>query len=112
MKTKAELKPNYAPVYVAALYPDLCQIFHSHGYALAVHGSCARDFDLIAVPWVETVSAPEEVVEDVLRQIAVHKIGEFITRKHGRRVISLACGFGNCFVDLSFIGVPVKEVKP
>lgn len=35
--------PNYAPVYAAALYPDLAELFRSHGYALACHGSLARD---------------------------------------------------------------------
>ena len=48
------MKPaNRAAVYAAALYPDLAEIAREHGYALAVHGSLARDFDLIAVPWRE-----------------------------------------------------------
>ncbi len=36
-----------------------------HGYALAVHGSLARDIDLIAVPWRPDVSTPTEVAEAV-----------------------------------------------
>jgi len=36
-----------------------------HGYALAVHGSLARDIDLIAVPWRPTVSAPAALVEAI-----------------------------------------------
>lgn len=48
------MKPaNNAPFYAAGLYPKLADIFRSHGYALAVHGSVGTDFDLIAVPWVK-----------------------------------------------------------
>lgn len=47
--------PARAAAY-AALYPMLLQIANDHGYALAVHGSLHRDFDLIAVPWVESAS--------------------------------------------------------
>ncbi|MGH9873396.1 MAG: hypothetical protein ACRD9S_13165 [Pyrinomonadaceae bacterium] len=55
--TKALLDPSpaRAAAYVA-LYPMLQQIARRHGYALAVHGSLHRDFDLIAVPWVKEAS--------------------------------------------------------
>jgi hypothetical protein len=42
--------PGPAAAYVA-LYPELVRVAREHGYALAVHGSVARDFDLVAVPW-------------------------------------------------------------
>src|SRR5271154_4799160 len=45
------VKPaNNGPFYAAGLYPKLAEVFRSHGYALAVHGSLASDFDLVAVP--------------------------------------------------------------
>jgi hypothetical protein len=47
--------PARAAAYVA-LYPLLQQVAKRHGYALAVHGSLHRDFDLIAVPWIEEAS--------------------------------------------------------
>jgi hypothetical protein len=37
----------------------------AHGYALAVHGSLARDIDLIAVPWRPDVSQPADVAEAI-----------------------------------------------
>lgn len=37
-----------------------------HGYALAVHGSLARDIDLVAVPWTVTVS-PAAVLAEAIR---------------------------------------------
>lgn len=59
------MKPaNLAPVY-CALYPALAEIARKHGYAMAIHGTMARDFDLICIPWVETPSKPEEVVSEI-----------------------------------------------
>ena len=49
--------PARAAAYVA-IYPMLVAIARRHGYALAVHGSLHRDFDLIAVPWVKEASEP------------------------------------------------------
>lgn len=54
--------PARAAAYVA-LYPMLSQIAKDHGYALAVHGSLHRDFDLIAVPWIEEASEPLELIK-------------------------------------------------
>lgn len=105
MKTADEVKPNYGPVYAAALYPELACIFVRHGYALAVHGSLARDFDLIAVPWSEAPSQPQAVLDEVLQTFAVRCIGEPTLKRHGRVAHTLTVGFGQCFIDLSFLPV-------
>lgn len=103
MKTAEQVKPNYGPVYAAAMYPGLAEIFIKHGYALAVHGSLARDFDLIAVPWAETVSPPDEVLKAVFSKYAVHEVGEAGNKNHGRTCYTISVGFGECAIDLSFL---------
>ena len=103
MKTSEDVKPNFGPVYAAALYPDLAEICVGHGYALAVHGSLARDFDLIAVPWVETPSEPSAILEIIQQRFAVTLIGEMTTREHGRKVQTISIGFGVCALDFSFM---------
>lgn len=104
MKTVDQLKPNYAPVYAAALYPELAPLFHRHGYALAVHGSMARDFDLIAVPWADNVSTPTAVLSEVTKTFAVRIIGdEPQQRRHGRICYTISVGHGVCAIDLSFL---------
>lgn len=103
MTTSKQLRPNYGPVYAAALYPGLAAIFHGHGYALAVHGSLARDFDLIAIPWAASVSAVDAVLSDVTSKYAVCIIGEPEQKNHGRVAYTLSVGFGECAVDLSFL---------
>ena len=103
MKTSDQLKPNYGPVYAAAMYPGLATIFHRHGYALACHGSLARDFDLIAVPWMDEVSDFDDVLKDVTTKYALRLVGKPELKKHGRVAYTLSCGFGDCALDLSFI---------
>jgi hypothetical protein len=55
-------------VYERLIAP-LRAVARAHGYALAVHGSLARDIDLIAVPWRPAVTAPAAFVE-VIRATA------------------------------------------
>lgn len=100
-KTVEEIKRGYAPVY-AALYPELCGIFQKHGYALAVHGSMRRDFDLVAVPWAEKVSAHDVVLGEIQKTFATTRIGTGTPKNHGRVAYTLAIGFGECAMDLSF----------
>ncbi len=38
------------------------QVARDHGYALAEHGSKARDLDLIACPWTDDALSAEELV--------------------------------------------------
>jgi hypothetical protein len=65
-------------------------VARTHGYALAVHGSLGRDVDLLAAPWVEGASTPEELAE-ALRAGAETVLGAaYILRPgaekpHGRR---------------------------
>ena len=86
------------------MYPALCSFFQRHGYALAVHGSLARDFDLIAVPWVEDVATPETVIASISDcGLAARVVGEPERKPHGRIAYTLSVGFGECACDLSFM---------
>lgn len=109
MKTVDQIQPNYAPVYAAALYPQLAKIFQSHGYALAVHGSLARDFDLIAIPWAEKVSRPDEVLKEIIDGFVIHVVGEPDTRNYGRIAYTISIGHGECALDLSFFPGMTKQ---
>lgn len=53
--------PARAAAYVA-LYPMLLNIAKDHGYSLAVHGSVHRDFDLVAIPWIDEASSPLDLI--------------------------------------------------
>lgn len=101
--SKAKPPPNNAPVYAAAMYSELAAIAKKRGYALAVHGSLARDLDLIAIPWTEGAGEPMDVIDDILGVFAVTLLSETPTIKpHGRIAYILSIGFGECAIDLQF----------
>jgi len=108
--------PSYAPVYAAALYPDLAKLARDHGYALAVHGSLRRDFDLICIPWTPAPSTPRAVIDAITSTFAIKEIGgEPTAKEHGRTAYTLAVGFGECALDLSFMpaapqGIPDSAI--
>jgi hypothetical protein len=50
-------KPGARPAAsYALLYPHLVELVRPLGYALALHGSMNRDFDMVAVPWLAVVA--------------------------------------------------------
>jgi hypothetical protein len=93
-------------IFLAALLEPLREMAKKHGYAVAVHGSLARDIDLVAIPWTaEAVSAPELVA--ALYEVIVEKndgVGWFQKgeppsyylageeKPHGRRAWSIYLG--------------------
>lgn len=60
------------PVSPAAIYvsmvPVLTEAAREVGYALAVHGSMGRDFDLVAIPWTDEACGPEQLIMRLLAQ--------------------------------------------
>lgn len=102
-------RPGYAPIY-CCMYPELADFVKYYGYALGVHGSMNRDFDLICVPWRKAVTSHGTVVKKLIEVFALEQIGEPEVKNHGRVAYTLAVSFGECFFDLSFM--PANCVKP
>lgn len=95
--------PTYGPVY-CAMYPELAAIARQHGYALAIHGSTARDFDLVCIPWVESPSEPRAVVDAMCSRFAIKAAADSpVMRLHGREVWMINIAWGECAIDLSFM---------
>lgn len=105
------MKPaNNAPMY-CAMYPSLAEICRSHGYALAVHGTMARDFDMIAIPWVDNPSEPQAVVDAITSKHAVNEVGgPPSVMKHNRLCYTLAL-YGEFFFDFSFMPTNKYDAK-
>lgn len=115
--------PVLAPAY-CSLYPSLCEVARNHGYSLAIHGTLARDMDLIAVAWTDEAVEPLELVKAVAEKIdgqmgmcarsngdgsfAEVSSWEPSVKPHGRlawsiRLRDLAWDGTNPFIDLSVI---------
>ncbi|WP_089177184.1 hypothetical protein [Bosea sp. AS-1] len=93
------IDPDYARVFTIAR----C-IAWSEGYALMMHGSFTRDLDLLAVPWTETASEPEHVVNRIAEACDLMRPHRPASAKpQGRLAFTLMFkGFGDPrFVDLS-----------
>lgn len=59
------------------------------GYAVGVHGSLKRDFDLIAVPWVEKAVVPTELIKHLCDGLDANLIGPVTTKPQGRVAVIL-----------------------
>lgn len=96
------MKPaNNAPIY-ACIYAEFAEIFREHGYALAIHGSLAKDFDLVAVPWVEKPADHSVILERLDEEFGAKSHISTI-KLHDRVVYTLVFCGGTAFIDLSFM---------
>lgn len=99
----------------AWMIPHLSNVARIYGYALGLHGSMARDLDLIAVPWTRE-AAPNETLVEALRDA----VGGMIrndekhagnrwdertrnptSKPHGRLAWSIYFANHNFYIDLS-----------
>lgn len=104
-------EPSFAPVY-SAMYPEWAEIARLHGYALAVHGSVASDFDLICVPWAELPSDPITVLNAFAAHFRLKIIGDRPVKKnHGREAWVISIGWGHCRIDCWFLPRMPREVE-
>ena len=99
-------------VYVEYL-PEIRKRAKELGWAIGVHGSLVRDFDLIAVKWVEDASSHAKLFHticDVIDEIGSSKekiartesINRVLERPHGRISYDIQLGFG-AYIDLSIM---------
>lgn len=112
-------------VAYATLIPQLMKAGREVGYAIAVHGSLARDLDVIAVPWTEEAVSAERLVMHLmaaidgrLRNGATCKAdGEWepapasvpTAKPHGRLAWSIHFGHDGMYLDVSVM--PRRKTK-
>jgi hypothetical protein len=99
----------------AWMVPHVAQVARRYGYAIGLHGSMARDLDLIAVPWVKEAAPAETLVEAVRDAVGgdirndpptdanrYHETTRNPARKpHGRRAWSIYFSGHRFYIDLS-----------
>lgn len=105
----SEGKPLRAfPALYAVLFQVIVEAAREHGYAAAVHGSLARDLDVLCAPWTEEAGPADVLVGAVKERIGAldlldlgHSPERSVARKpHGRLAYTLVLT-GGAFVDLS-----------
>lgn len=89
--------------------PALRAVARGLGYALAVHGSLARDLDIVAAPWVPEAAGAEDLA-DAIREAVNGAFGSTFhgvveskgSKPHGRRTWIVQTGhFAGPLIDLS-----------
>lgn len=90
------------------LIEPLRAVARAHGYALAVHGSLARDIDVVAIPWTAEAVEAEALVAALAAE--VERVNGHVyfrgrdpnptEKPHGRRAWSIHLG-GGPYIDLS-----------
>lgn len=89
-----------APWGFLAFLPRLVAVGRAHGYALAVHGSLARDFDIIAAPWTDDAVDADDLAEAIRSAVGGVRGDTVHERPHGRRGYVIHLGAGP-YIDLS-----------
>jgi hypothetical protein len=102
--------------YFDLLYGQLKAVAFAHGYALAFHGSLARDIDLVACPWTEA-AADQAALAEAIRARAAELNGGVCfenpkagNKPHGRVAFSFHLG-GGPFIDLSVMAPMAPSIE-
>jgi len=96
-----------------SLLPAIREAARQCGYAVGLHGSCRRDFDLIAVPWVESFEDIDTLAKSIQKAACgiARDTYEWEDKPHGRKATSFPVCWTNWYdmisaghIDLSVIG--------
>lgn len=95
--------------FVETVLPHMRTVARMLGYTIAVHGSLARDLDLIAVPWTEEAKDPESLVTALCAEIKRRtgwgngpKKGDYTQKPHGRIAMTIVATW-HMHIDLSIM---------
>jgi len=93
-----ERKRMTALVYASCL-PGIVELAKGLGYALAIHGSLQRDFDLIAIPWIDDAAPAEALITALANALSCYNdpalmIDGPTDKPHGRRAWNISLGAG------------------
>lgn len=105
----------FTETLLAEMLPGLQLAARGCGYALAVHGSLARDIDLIAVPWSAAAEKPDLLVQRLCGALSAFlgraislRGDDWIAKPHGRRALIIILPGACPEIDLSIM----PRIKP
>lgn len=107
-------KDPVAPTF-AWMVPHVAAVARKFGYAIGLHGSMARDLDLIACPWTDQAAPAEALVEAIRESVGGSIRNDPQTednkyyaetrnpndKPHGRRAWSIYFSGHRFYIDLS-----------
>ena len=121
-KTPAHVEPieqkkeRYSkPMFYALLLPEFRRVAEEKGYCLAIHGSMARDMDILCVPWTDEAVPADDLVTAISEclQPTVFKemhLASATDKPHGRKSYTLSI-LGDWFIDLAVMPLEKRKRK-
>ena len=66
----------------ATLWEDIRNAAMDCGWAVALHGSLARDMDIMAMPWIENCTDADTMIDTIIEKC----LGDNIMSEYGKKV--------------------------
>jgi hypothetical protein len=104
-------------VAYSLVIPDLMKAGREVGYAIAIHGSLARDLDIVAIPWTADAVNAERLILHLMAAVDGRlrnggrkkedgewervKASEPAAMPHGRRAWTIHIGHDGMYLDVS-----------
>lgn len=113
-------KPIHAKPSLYAFYFEILkEIGKRYGYNIVLHGSMARDLDLIAIPWSDEIGDTNEMLKEFCDKIGGEIMPEILEHKkpHGRiaKVININRGgyYGELYLQdpQTYIDISIIPTK-
>lgn len=105
------------PAIYTWIWTALIEAGRRQGYAMALHGSMARDLDVIAAPWTDEAGSEDDLLGEIQGVLEIYlddehkKHPHFHSMKpHGRSAWTLMLG-GGAHIDLSVMPRVVKSAQ-
>ena len=105
--SEGDPRPNEVMAKVAAplytlYFARMTHVANKHGYALGLHGSMARDLDVIAAPWTDDAVSAEELIAAFKADVCFGDMmgSEGTDKPHGRRAFNMHADCG-LYIDVS-----------
>ena len=106
---REDVTTNGKAVFYATIWPDLKDTAVKLGWALGLHGSLAKDMDIMAMPWLEDAVPIEEMIKALSDCFTGSPFKEkhmkpYYDKPHGRVVytINICRGF---YLDINVIQI-------
>jgi hypothetical protein len=94
------------------MYAAIAELCRGYGYALAIHGSLARDCDLLAVPWIDHPADHAPVLQAILHKFHWELTAGPTRKPHGRVAYTLHALWGDVYLDLQFMPALLADGAP
>lgn len=105
------ISENGRAALYAALWDDIRSAAWECGWAVALHGSLARDMDIMAMKWVEDCTDAQTMIDTIIKRcFADNILAERFTKciknvkPHGRVCYTIPI-WGDHYLDISLIEI-------